>query len=122
MCRTAQSANSSADAADTTIDGAWEAPHCQTPLQDGSRHLVDCRAAAMTPLCNNRDRNCGLGAECVPSDGYSSGTSATCDGPTLTFCYVGRLEHIDCTEFGFTGCDIDRKVDHFGCIPGPVIQ
>jgi hypothetical protein len=25
--------------------------------------------------------------------------------------------HIDCTSLGFTGCDIDEAIGHYGCIP-----
>ncbi len=61
---------------------------------------------------------CGLGNECVPaSDGSDSPLAASCDGSVLTFCNAGRIEHLDCTTLGFTGCDIDRSIGHYGCVP-----
>ncbi len=67
---------------------------------------------------------CGLAAECTPADNYSTSdtTPPACDGNVLTFCNAGRLEHLDCTTLGFTGCEIDRKVGHYGCTPGTVLQ
>lgn len=62
---------------------------------------------------------CGLAAECVPSDVFSDGETPTCDGSVVTFCNAGRVEHLDCTELGFTGCEIDSSNDHYGCTPGP---
>ncbi len=67
---------------------------------------------------------CGLAAECVPADNYSGSDTSppTCDGNVLTFCNAGRLEHLDCTTLGFTDCEINHKVDHYGCTPGAVLQ
>ncbi len=63
---------------------------------------------------------CGLAAECEPADHGSASPSnpGACDGNVFTFCNAGRLEHIDCTELGFTGCEVDRSIGHYGCIPG----
>ena len=85
---------------------------------------VDCATQGPGFTCQSRDGSffCGLAADCVPSNNYSSTTTASCDGSTLSFCNAGRVERVDCAELGFSGCDIDKKVDHYGCIPGPVIQ
>jgi len=60
---------------------------------------------------------CGLAAECLPSDNFGQKDAPTCDGTVLSFCSAGRLEHLDCTTLGFTGCDIDPKIGHYGCTP-----
>jgi hypothetical protein len=67
---------------------------------------------------------CGLAAECAPADNYSGSKTSpvACDGNVLTFCNAGRLEHLDCTTLGFAGCEINHKVDHYGCTPGAVLQ
>lgn len=65
---------------------------------------------------------CGQAAECVPADNYLSDQSATCDGNVLTFCSAGRLEHLDCTTLGFTGCEVNTKLGNYGCTPSLGIQ
>jgi hypothetical protein len=60
---------------------------------------------------------CGLGSECIPGNNPpgSFGTAERCEGTELIFCNAGRVERFDCTELGFTGCDVDAE---FGCTPG----
>lgn len=73
----------------------------------------DCQSFGGFPFC-------GLASECVPPDvenGPSSNYVATCNGTELTFCNAGRLEHLDCADFGFTGCDVDASKAHYGCTP-----
>jgi hypothetical protein len=61
---------------------------------------------------------CGLASECAPADNYAASKThpASCSGSTLTYCNAGRLEHIDCTSLGFSGCDINPSIQHYGCI------
>jgi hypothetical protein len=63
---------------------------------------------------------CGLASDCAPTDenGDSSTDPLACDGTVITLCNQGRLEHIDCKTLGFEGCDLDKSVGHYGCIPG----
>jgi len=88
---------------------------------NGQTTNVDCATQGPGFSCQSRDGSffCGLAAECVPADNYSSVQPATCDGTTLSFCNAGRLEHLDCTQLGFTGCEVDTHVYHYGCTPGP---
>ncbi len=67
---------------------------------------------------------CRLAAECMPADNYSNSvtTPPACDGNVLSFCSAGRLEHLDCTTLGFTGCEIDHKAGHDGCTPGATLN
>ena len=65
---------------------------------------------------------CGLASECEPADVGFSRTLDTCDGTILTTCNAGRIEHVDCTTLGFTGCQIDKKNGKYGCIPGVTLQ
>lgn len=90
----------------------------------GRTAQVDCATRGPGFTCQSRDGSffCGLAAECVASNDYSSTPTAACDGTTLSFCNAGRLEHLDCTEFGFTGCEINRSADRYGCTPGNVVQ
>ena len=87
----------------------------------GQATSVDCATQGPGFTCQSRDGSffCGLAAECVPADNYLSGQAATCEGTTLSYCNAGRLEHLDCTKLGFTGCEIDTTVYHYGCTPGP---
>lgn len=88
---------------------------------NGQTANIDCATQGPGFSCQAREGAffCGLAAECVPADNYASVQPATCDGTTVSFCNAGRLEHLDCTELGFTGCEVDTKVYHYGCTPGP---
>jgi len=90
----------------------------------GQATSVECATQGPGFGCQSLDGTffCGLAAECVPAETYSASASASCQGTTLTFCNAGRLEHLDCTELGFSGCEIDKKVDHYGCTPGVALQ
>ena len=92
----------------------------------GQATSVDCATQGPGFSCQAHDGSffCGLASECVPADNYAAPASVatTCTGTTLSFCNAGRLEHLDCTELGFTGCEIDRTLDHYGCTPGGVAQ
>jgi hypothetical protein len=62
---------------------------------------------------------CGLAADCTPpNESGLPATPASCDGSVLSFCNAGRLEHVDCTSLGFSGCEIDTSIPHYGCTPG----
>jgi hypothetical protein len=63
---------------------------------------------------------CGLASECVPAEpGAASVTHPpSCDGTVVTFCNAGRLEHLDCVDLGFTGCELDKSRNLYGCTPG----
>jgi hypothetical protein len=87
---------------------------------NGHTTSMDCTTQGPGFSCQSVDGSffCGLSAECVPADTYLSAQPATCNGSVLSFCNAGRLEHLDCTTLGFTGCEIDTKLDHYGCTPG----
>jgi hypothetical protein len=84
----------------------------------GTTTTVDCATQGPGFTCQSFDGSffCGLAAECTPGN-YAEAEAASCDGTVLTFCNAGRLEHIDCTSLGFTGCDIDEAIGHYGCTP-----
>ncbi|MEI9941418.1 MAG: hypothetical protein WDO69_29720 [Pseudomonadota bacterium] len=90
----------------------------------GKTTSVDCATQGPGFSCQsfNGAFFCGLAAECVPAGNYSSPEPATCDGTTLGFCNAGRLEHLDCTTLGFSGCEIDTSQTRYGCIPGALAQ
>jgi hypothetical protein len=82
-------------------------------------HRRDCAAIGEGFSCHTVDGAtfCGLGADCVPGNqpGYPPQNAApiTCNGSVLNFCNAGRLDQIDCTDLGFTGCDAGFS----GCTP-----
>jgi hypothetical protein len=90
----------------------------------GRTTSIDCATQGPGFSCQSFDGSffCGLGAECVPANDGSSPEPATCDGTTLNFCNAGRVEHLECTALGFTGCEIDEKLGLYGCTPGVVLQ
>jgi hypothetical protein len=73
----------------------------------------DCQSVDGVPFC-------GLAGECLPAEvgGSTDYAAATCDGTRLTFCNAGRLETLDCADLGFTGCEVDTSLGHYGCTPG----
>jgi hypothetical protein len=86
----------------------------------GKEQVIDCAAQGEGQgfSCQTVSGQffCGLAAECVPSES-SSGT-VTCDGSTVVICNAGRIQRVDCTALGFTGCEVDLAKGHYGCIPG----
>jgi hypothetical protein len=85
---------------------------------------IDCTKRGPGFSCQNVDEKffCGLAAECLPADTYSETEVATCDGTVLSFCNAGRVERLDCTELGFSGCEIDRSIGHYGCTPALALE
>ncbi|WP_394845935.1 hypothetical protein LZC95_00545 [Pendulispora brunnea] len=55
---------------------------------------------------------CGQGTECNP---IYPPPAPLCDGTSLVLCNAGKLERVDCTALGFTGCDATRGA----CMPNP---
>ena len=90
---------------------------------NGKESTVDCAGRGPGFGCQTVAGTsfCGLANECVPAGHYAHSAShpARCDGNVLTFCNAGRLEHVDCTTLGFTGCALDTSIPAYGCIPGP---
>lgn len=95
-----------------------------TACVGGHTTAVDCTKQGPGFSCQIKGdiSFCGLAAECIPADNYAAPEPPTCDGTVLTFCSAGRLEHIDCTQLGFTGCTIDRPNNAWGCTPGPALE
>lgn len=85
----------------------------------GQTTTIDCATQGPGFSCQSFDGSffCGLAAECLPAGNFADTQAPTCDGTVLTFCNAGRLEHLDCTTLGFTACDIDSKIGHYGCTP-----
>jgi len=91
----------------------------------GAEHERNC--AEMGPGFSCREVEgatfCGLGSECMPANQLGQSYEAmlvsskampvACEGTTVVFCNAGRIERMDCTELGFTGCDTTFG----GCIP-----
>jgi hypothetical protein len=69
----------------------------------GQEHELDCASMAAGFSCQEAGGTffCGLASECAPSVKDES-----CDGATLRFCHAGKLEAVDCTALGFTGCGL----------------
>jgi hypothetical protein len=71
---------------------------------NGGEALVDCNTVGKGFTCQTTTSAfCGLAAECTPPTNGS--VKATCEGNTVVFCNAGRIEKVDCTSLGFTGCD-----------------
>ena len=65
---------------------------------------------------------CGLASECTPALRGLVPQAASCEGNNVVFCNAGRIERIDCTTLGFTGCDVDKSKHTYGCTPGPTLE
>jgi len=90
----------------------------------GHSTSIDCATQGSGFTCQSLGSSffCGLAAECMPASNSASAEAATCDGTTLSFCNAGRLEHLDCAALGFSGCELDRALGHYGCTPGATLQ
>jgi hypothetical protein len=78
----------------------------------GGEALVDCGTLGQGFTCQTgASAFCGRAAECAPS---SAGEKTTCEGTSVVLCNAGRIEKIDCTTLGFTGCNATFGV----CSPG----
>jgi len=64
---------------------------------------------------------CGLASECAPPvEGPSlTAPAGECEGNSVVICNAGRIDKIDCTTLGFTGCEFNKSLAKYGCIPGP---
>jgi hypothetical protein len=73
---------------------------------------------------------CGLASECAPAPqgpvltvtATSRIDDETCDGATVVICNAGRVDRIDCTSLGFTGCEVNKANHTYGCTPGPTLD
>jgi hypothetical protein len=83
---------------------------------------VDCARLGEGYSCQSfEDASfCGLGSECIPGELKvgTSGTPETCDGTSVVFCDEGRIESVDCTSLGFTGCEVQNDAAH--CTPNSI--
>jgi hypothetical protein len=112
---------------DPLFDGMACAGNTLVACVNGRQHDLDCATMGEGFSCqmNAGIPFCGLAAECLPAhlqgaadrDVPQGGLpEPSCDGTAIVFCNAGRLERIDCTTLGFTGCDLDAGI---GCIPSP---
>ena len=90
----------------------------------GQEQSVDCAAQGEGTgfSCHSAGGSffCGLGDECAPNERNGGNVPVRCDGNTVVVCNAGRLDRVDCTSLGFTGCDVDQHLGHFGCTPSVV--
>jgi hypothetical protein len=86
----------------------------------GYSHGVECAEVGAGFTCQSFASTsgetsyfCGLAGEC---DAAAQGLiDPTCDGDSVVLCNAGRIEKVDCTALGFTGC-----APQWGrCVPGP---
>jgi len=90
---------------------------------NGRRHDFDCSIYGPGFSCQTYEGVpfCGLSSECLPGNinldiSQQGKPEPTCNGSSIVFCNAGRLESIDCTSLGFTGCDLEAGL---GCVPSP---
>ena len=88
---------------------------------NGQTATISCAARGPGFTCQTVGQAffCGLGAECAPATNGAPSEShpPSCDGDVLVFCNAGRLERIDCTSLGFSGCGNPDRPSQFGCVP-----
>ncbi|MEJ7732286.1 MAG: hypothetical protein WKG00_24150 [Polyangiaceae bacterium] len=68
---------------------------------NGGELQVACESVTKGSTCQSASGEsfCALATECVPPGG-----DATCQGDSVVVCNAGRLDVVDCTALGFTGC------------------
>jgi hypothetical protein len=88
---------------------------------NGAVATIDCAARGPGFSCQNMGESffCGLGSACLPASSGAPSDShpPVCDGDVLVFCNAGRLEQLDCTTLGFSGCGTLDVATRFGCVP-----
>jgi len=101
------------------IGGMSCAGNTLTACVNGGATQIDCSKVGVGFTCQTMASQptepaqvmfCGLASECDPrpngSDVLDLGIQPpTCDGTKLVVCNAGRLDSIDCTTLGFTGCN-----------------
>jgi hypothetical protein len=86
----------------------------------GKRATIDCAKRGPGFSCQHAGDAyfCGLASDCVPGNtAGADDTPNTCEGNTVVLCNAGRVDRVDCTSLGFTGCEVDRAKAHYGCLP-----
>lgn len=79
--------------------------------QDGFAYERECLPGLPCQIDpNTNTASCGamVTAGCAPE---------TCNGAELTYCLDGEPRTIDCTSFGFSGCEADDVFDQARCVP-----
>jgi hypothetical protein len=108
-----------ASEAETYLNGfACEGPVLHACV-GGQEQAITCPFVAEGFTCQSAGGQffCGLAGECVPDQQTGGNLAARCEGNTVLFCNAGRIDRVDCTSLGFTGCDVDPNVGHYGCVP-----
>ncbi len=85
---------------------------------NGGVHRLACGTIAEGFTCQSMggEEFCGLGDACDPRILDGEDGTATCDGDTIVICNAGRLDRVDCTSLGFTGCAVGGR-DGAYCTP-----
>lgn len=107
---------------DDAVTARWEGVRCENGklvgcVQNGLSTL-DCAESGIGFTCFDSPDGgstsmayCGTAAECSPKSPWNK-VAATCDGTSVVMCNGGKIEKIDCTSLGFTGCNAGL------CTPG----
>jgi hypothetical protein len=107
---------------DDAITARWEGDHCENGKLVGclanGLSTLDCAESAAGFTCFDApDANagsrayCGTAAECSPESPWAK-VAATCEGTSVVMCNGGKIDKVDCTTLGFTGCNAGL------CTPG----
>ncbi len=101
-----------------TPDGALTCEDSVTPtcLDGATWHVCGASVACDSRLSGSTcsGGQCILGTACSPGK-FLDGLA--CAGKALRVCVAGRIEQVDCTALGFTGCDPFTR----GCSPNPLL-
>jgi hypothetical protein len=127
IARCTGSGNACENLSDALFDGIACAGDVLEACVNGRRQDLDCTTFGAGFSCQSHSGIpfCGLASECLPANLQGSLDrdvpqggipEPACDGALVVFCNAGRLERIDCTALGFTGCDIEAG---YGCVPSP---
>lgn len=117
--------DASPDASEVELTGMACSGDTLQACLGGRATTVDCTKQGPGFSCQSVSGTffCGLAAECAPpTPSGAAMPPASCDGNVLTFCSAGRIERLDCTTLGFTGCEIDTSASRYGCVPGAALQ
>ncbi len=98
------------DSCDATFNPSCEGDDVSV-CQDGFEYVRECPSGlpcGIDPGTNQASCGAMVTAGCTPE---------TCDGAELTYCLDGEPRTLDCTEFGFGGCEQDDVFEQARCVP-----
>jgi hypothetical protein len=80
--------------------------HELVSCRGGKEARLDCRTLHPDLTCVPDGGTAGAAA-CDFTGNCADADEATCSSGVIRYCYMGTWHTLDCTEYGYAGCDTD---------------